>query len=369
MNNPRYAGAAARLLRKERSETERRSPEGARENGIATILVAMAQRRRQARQRWLAAGAVLGVAAATLLWLTSAATEPAPPSGDELEAVASAANGGAWFSTKDGRQPLGVQTPLPVGALVSTMNHGSVKLELSTGSQLSLQGDTELQLASNTTEQRFVLSSGSMRANVQHLEAGQRFMIVTPDSEIEVVGTSFQLGVLGSGQACGDGLRTRLEVTEGVVEVRADARSWRVEAGQRWPSDCAAQSVVDPAIADRVAESETPDAPAIEKAIPKTRTSNAAAAKEGSSLREQSDLFARAAAAGRQGRTDLSLKLYGALLQRFPNSALAENAVVSRMRLLAHSRPERAKGEARRYLSRFPQGFAREEARRVLGGN
>ncbi len=369
MNNPRYAKLAARLLRT--GHPEATPPSYARERGVATIERAMQQLQRRQRYRWWATGGGVAVAAATLLWFSAYAPQAEPSSltkNEQLLTVASA-NGGAWFSTKDGRKALQSETTLPVGALVSTMRQGEAQLQLSTGTRLGLSSNTELQLASNTQNQRFILSSGSMQANVHELSAEERFVVITPDSEVEVVGTTFRLSVLSAAEACGDGLRTRLEVVEGVVEVRADARSWRIGAGQRWPADC--EPVPEPSQQDLGEPTpEAADAPEGQADVdvgelPSAQRKQPTPA-ERSVLREQSDLFGRAAAAGRRGNTTLALRLYGQLLSRFPHSALAENAMVSRMRLLASSGSDRARSEAKRYLARFPQGFAREEARRVL---
>ena len=273
---------------------------------------------------------------------------------------------------------------LPLGARVSTMRGGAAQLQLSTGTQLHLGSDADLHLARSVKDQRFVLSSGSVQANVHKVHAGQRFVVATPDTEIEVIGTAFQLSVLHSAQACGDGLRTRLVVTEGTVDVHADSRLWRVERGQHWPADCpletktveanAVESPPEPAAAATSADDASPSGLQKQALRPATRRGAQSRvdtlsvhSTARSSVQEQSDLFARAAAAGREGSANQALQLYSELLSRFPGSALAESAVVSRMRLLAGSRPDAARTEARHYLNRYPRGFASREARRLLG--
>ncbi|HYP87641.1 MAG TPA: hypothetical protein VEQ59_05800, partial [Polyangiaceae bacterium] len=76
------------------------------------------------------------------------------------------------------------------------------------------------------------------------------------------------------------------------------------------------------------------------------------------------DLFAEGVARARQGDASGALRAYQDLLNRFPASPLAENAMVERMRLQT-STPDGAK-EAKRYLARYPRGFAVGEAQKLL---
>lgn len=87
-----------------------------------------------------------------------------------------------------------------------------------------------------------------------------------------------------------------------------------------------------------------------------------------SNLSEQNRLFEQSLAARQRGDTERALESYDQLIGTYPNSALAENAIVDRMRLLRGTDPEGARREARRYLERYPNGFARSEAVRLLRG-
>jgi outer membrane protein assembly factor BamD (BamD/ComL family) len=94
-----------------------------------------------------------------------------------------------------------------------------------------------------------------------------------------------------------------------------------------------------------------------------------ATSDKSSSLAAENRLLQAAMAARQQGDAPGAVQLAGELLARFPNSPLAEEARVERMRaLLAGGNPAAAAAEARSYLSDYPQGFARQEASRVLGG-
>lgn len=83
-----------------------------------------------------------------------------------------------------------------------------------------------------------------------------------------------------------------------------------------------------------------------------------------STLAEENRLYTQALA--HAGSTELSSALseLALLIQRYPHSPLAQNARVERFRLLQQSgNGAAAAEEARRYLSEYPSGFARSEAR------
>ena len=64
----------------------------------------------------------------------------------------------------------------------------------------------------------------------------------------------------------------------------------------------------------------------------------------------------------------LALERLELLIKRYPESELAHNARVERFRVLERSgRHAEAVSAARAYLARHPDGFAGEEAERLLG--
>jgi TolA-binding protein len=195
---------------------------------------------------------------------------------------------------------------------------------------------------------------------VAKLTAPQRFIIDTPDAEIEVRGTRFRLRVLPRGEACGDGSRTRVEVAEGVVQARGAGVRLDVGAGESWPADCATKPA--PPVSASSAAGDT-TAPRQLGTTPAHGKSARPAAERLSALAPQNDLFAEGIARRRQGDVSGALRVYQELLTRFPNGPLAENAMVERMRLLAGS--AEASVEAKRYLARYPHGFGAAEAERL----
>jgi len=252
---------------------------------------------------------------------------------------------------------------------------GTAALALSTGSRLDLESDAAVTARTLASHQRFFLSRGALEARVAKLGMGERFVVETPDAEIEVRGTEFRLEVPERADACDSNVRTRLFVREGVVEVRSGNRMARITAGGRWP-DChgpnrealpKGKPVRDapgeqPAMGHNLGEgSASPRAKAAE--IPAPESSNSPA------LVEQNDLFAEGVAARKRGDASAAISAYGRLIEKYPGSALVENAMVERMRLFGRSDSDAARREAARYLERYPSGFARAEANRLLLGS
>lgn len=83
-------------------------------------------------------------------------------------------------------------------------------------------------------------------------------------------------------------------------------------------------------------------------------------------MADQNDKFERAVKARRRGEVQEALRIYREFVQEFPASPLAQNARVEVMRLLVPSNKSAAVQAARDYLERYPTGFARDEAARIV---
>jgi len=379
VNGPRYAAAAARFLAQRiarRSGSLAGGPIGDRARGIDTIERAM---RGRARRRRLLSGVALLAASAALvsLWFVARSRDDRELRSATVSIHASPAESGASLKSSGRGQALESSSVLRSGDAIETAANGGARLELSTGTRLALSGLTAFRIDNQGPTERFALTRGEVTAHVAKLSPGERFIIETPDAEIEVRGTQFRLRVLAKSEPCAVHSRTRLEVVEGVVDVRSGGHGVRVSAGQSWPADCmprefasaAARESAPPAAGRAAGESGMPSSPSsgvIPASKPKLE-GPAGARSANSALTRQNDLFAEAVALRRHGDTGGALRAYEALIVQFPSSPLVENAMVERMRLLVGSDRARARGEAERYLARYPQGFAVDDARHVLG--
>lgn len=372
MNTPRYATAAAKLIARHLPKPTSELLE--RDRSIATIERAI--RARSRRRRWLGAGSALAVAAALLLAVQATLQHGrSDPASARVLINVSPSGDGAALQTGAVAQPLLPRAVLEAGQRIETPVEGGAALQLSTGTSMKLAGSTAFKVDSQGAVEHFSLQRGELSAHVAKLAVGQRFIVTTPDAEVEVRGTRFRLSVLEQAQACGAGTRTRLEVSEGVVEVRASGSVIAVKAGQHWPSNCvSAEPSNDVGVnAERPAASRAPaSAPKHGVAqAPTAATPNGEAERmleRASALAAPNDLFAEGVAKRRQGDVSGALRAYQELLNRFPRSALAENALVERMRLLASTGAPSAAAEAKRYLARYPGGFAVKEAQQLAVG-
>jgi hypothetical protein len=379
MNVPRYASRVAQLLSSTLGNTS--VPAGDRGRGVATIERAIAARRKSRVARlWLLAAATFALVVSTGIWLTGpvfsslARTE----GGHEPVSVTISARGTGGTVTP-GDAILHDGQRLAVGSAVTVNEHGTAILALSTGTRLELEGNSSVLAEELARQQRFYLMKGTLEASVAKLTIGQRFIVRTPDAEVEVRGTRFRVEARAVPDACE--VRTRLRVHEGVVEVRAKGGVVRVGAGESWPDTCRGDDArTGPRRMTPPIELAPPRAPGASSSVDhpparrgKPAEAHAAEAHDAeapisNALVEQNDLFAEGVAARRRGDTVGAIAAYGRLMQRYPSSALVENAMVERMRLLNKTDRNLAREEAQRYLERYSLGFARAEAERLISG-
>jgi len=335
-----------------------------RARAIAAIAQAIALRGRRRRAvRWTvaavaAAAAVAGVFAGSKLARHAAAPAPlarVAPSGPEI--VAHPVAGGASVLVSGAAAPLVEGRSLSAGSRIVTPPNGRATLSFSTGTSVALGEGADLTVGGEGGSEVLRLAGGFVDLHVAKLASGQRFVVDTPDAEVEVRGTRFRVAVAAADPACEGGTTTRVTVTEGVVVVRHAGVESSVAAGERWPSSCAQASVA----AFRAAE--PPLAPP-----PFARPLAGGRAVHVSALAEQNDLFAEGTTAKRRGDVPGAVSAFDRLLAKYPACPLAESASVERMRLLRGTAPTRAVVLAQQYLARYPAGFARAEAEAIVSG-
>lgn len=357
----RYASLAAELLRRARQQGPVASPALDPGRLVPAARMALAQRRARLmfRRVGLAAVAVAAAAVVTISvgrWLhhgsasgTLAARSPSHAFAILSAPVTSPTGAGEILGT-------GITLQAPPGA--------PVRIGGTDGTVLTLEARGELSVVEQSATRRFALRKGAVRAQVAHLHAGERFLISTADAEVEVHGTVFRVSLADGDPGCEEGRRTRVAVTEGIVSVRAGGRETLVAAGDVWPACARPAASRAPEVVARSPGSFMPQIPVVSRRHPRAEP---VPPRETEGLAAANDLFAAAARAQREHRTDEALRLFTRVIEVAPRGPLAEGAAAQRMKLLATSDPEAARRAASDYLSRYPDGFAYDDARRLAG--
>ncbi|MFO0643524.1 MAG: FecR domain-containing protein [Polyangiaceae bacterium] len=341
--------------------------EAERGAAIDALTVALAGRRRARLRGRVARG--LGVfAAAAVLVLVGSALVSRPHASTLV--LRGHPTEGTQATLSDGTKvPLVDGVPVLEGSRIDA-TYGRVDLSFATGTELSLESHGEVSVVGAGKTQAFRLDRGRLSAHVAKLGEGERFVVRTGDTEVEVRGTRFVVE-LGPKLACAGGTETRVTVSEGVVVVRSQGAEARVSAGETWPA-CTDPAPPSPPVlrsASPVLPSASPSSPSLH--APEARVV-ASAAKEPleappSSLAEENALFQTGLSQKRAGDSAAAIATFEALVRKHPKSPLAESAHVERMRLLANHRDPRARAAAKEYLARYPKGYARGEAMDLVG--
>lgn len=396
MTSPPFARLAARALaRAERRDSTPGAPTAAaRKDTIAVLERALVARRRRNTLRRVAlfggGAATLAAAAVGLLALAArpapavvgaadrgaqrppTAARPAPAPGEEVhptnhvDVVATAVVDGTTVIGGGARHEVLEGTELPAGSRIVTPAAGSARLALSTGTQLTVAPQSELAVVEDGAVERFRLERGAVRAEVAHLHDGERFIIGTPDAEVEVHGTVFEVRVSGPEDAC-EGTLTQVVVTEGLVTVRHGSVVERLGAGERWPHGCAPSRTEARRDEPRSPGERSAAQPGARRDGPSGPTSPMPAGPQTvSRLTEMNDAYAHAVALRQHGDVSLAIVAFAEFASDYRAGPLEESARVEHLRLLVRVDQNRARADATRYLRDFPNGFAREEAARVL---
>ena len=334
MTTFRYASRAARLLRASRERIRPHNP-GPPQNAIAAIVEALDRTtaRRRRRRAVTAVGLAAAIGGATALVVvaprrSSEVTLVRPPGSASIPRATLIAgfDGRATVASADGRA-----TPLSPGhewrrdERLQT-NALPITLAAEDGTTIGLEPRSDLRLLRADAEQWLRLGGGAVAVHVAKLKEGQRFVIVTPDAQVEVRGTRFHVALASPSPDCGHGTPTRVVVDEGVVVVRSAEGEVRVAAGQRWPAGCT-----------------TPNVPLVPappgRPVVTGRSPRSASAAPPSTLATENDLFGAALRAEHSGDRAEAAHLLDALLTRFPHSPLKESAQRARARVTATASP------------------------------
>ena len=331
---------------------------------VAAMALAIAER---ARRRRIARGAVmvLAVAAsiAVVAGVASRGTTPGKGAGAGAALFVEHETGRGNLLVRAGAtQPLLDLAALAAGDAVRSDEHGGATLVIGNGTRVTVAGSSHVRVDELGATRRLSLVAGQLDARVAKLGQDERFIVSTPDAEVEVRGTAFTVVVDGASDRCrGLVANSSVKVSEGVVSVRSAGGQVLLHPGESWSAPCSngtAGQALEPATVAAAAP-PSPAASAIRPAIhrplaagpaalPASRRNESPAATEArpaqavhpvaspaSHLAEQNDLFSSAMAAERQGQPDLALAKLEELLRRYPGGPLGESARAERARLLS----------------------------------
>lgn len=378
MNGTRYAELARRRFQSSRREAPPRLPAN-RPALIGAVEQALrARRRRRVSVRWWAAGGMAAVAAAATFVLA--------PRLERLRDRVSVAPSESIGARRFRLTATGVA--LDVGSAIAAPAEQELPIGTPEGTSVVLEPGSRLLVLESGATQRLALKGGAVRVHVAKLVGGERFIIETDDTEVEVHGTTFRVAFGATEPSCPRSPRTGVTVSEGIVSVASGSRVTRLAPGAEWPGRCPSAAVepAAPATTDAPAAGDAPsaDMPATDLRRPSRRlhvgsaSGDTAAARPAapqtllpeppapSALAAQNDLFAAAVRARRRGDAPEALRLFNTFIKMYPRSQLYEHALAQKMKLLGATDPWGASEAATEYLARFPGGFARAEARALL---
>jgi hypothetical protein len=315
----------------------------------------------------VAAGILVGLGS----WIL--ATTTSSPVGVAVEnATLSSESGMTWLWSGAARQPVrsGAERSLKVGDRIFT-DSGRAQLKLGADTRIAVARQSEVVLSQNREELKSVtLRGGSIDVDVEPHRDG-RVEVETPHARIVVHGTEFSVAVNEPDE---ESATTSVIVRRGIVAViRGGREVARLRAGENWSSKKpeAKPAELVPSADERAAISARAPEPRVKRAAKRraliSKVKEASVAElDPSTLPEQNQMFRRAVDARNQGDDERAIKAFDALLGKYPNSALAQEARVERFRALKRlGRNREAASAARRYLMDHTNGFAKDEARGI----
>jgi hypothetical protein len=234
-------------------------------------------------------------------------------------------------------------------------------------SSVRVSESTELKLSQpSAAEERITLRRGRVDVSVDKaVEAKRSLVVETPDAEVVVRGTVFDVRV----EPVAGKSNTRVHVTQGSVWVLAQGvQVALLSAGQSWSSTSGVDAAEAKPVSVPTAVAEAVAPPVSAKAAgPRAPVAGREATpRRVGTLAEENRLFAAGVEARNRGDAARAAELFGELLGTYPQSTLREVAQVEHFRALRRAgQAARAAGVARRYLAEHADGAARTEARDV----
>jgi hypothetical protein len=346
----RYARLAARVLKEQPEQAESGAPEGRRDRVVAAMALAIEAKRRK-RRTLVGAGILLAAAAAALF--TVRVTRKHTVGTESSLLVEENLGAGNALLRNAVQKPLLDGARVVEGDSVQADRDGRATLAFANGTRVTLSAAGRVRIDELASTRRFSLQAGRVRAKVAKLGPGERFVVDTPDAEVEVRGTVFDVAV---GGGCSDDTsRSTVEVSEGAVWVRSGSAQVVLHPGESWTSPCPeapAAKVESPTVAPAAATPPRPahprhhtvahptsapsPAPVAPPAIaPPSATAPPSLVRHPSHLAEQNNLFSAAMAAEHRGDHATAIGKLDELIRRFPSGPLVESARAERKRIVA----------------------------------
>lgn len=210
--------------------------------------------------------------------------------------------------------------------------------------------------ARDTRGETVVLREGELSLDVRRRGSSPRLVVEVPDGVIEDVGTVFRVRVVS-------GHTVAVSVTSGRVLMRLGREAERtLSAGESWARPAEAVSAADSSGGMGAGTAGSSSAPRSDAARHLTDVGPAP-----SGCKDTGEFQLGVKAFG-EGRYPASIRALESYERRCGTSEHAEDAAYLRMIALARAgRAADAAGAAQRYVTRFPHGFRRKEAERLLG--
>jgi len=121
--------------------------------------------------------------------------------------------------------------PIPAEVVHAGASLGPGILELPSRARVEIHAGADLRLLGDDADgTRFELARGVVLVHVDPRPTGPRFVIEVPNASVEVVGTTFAVGVSDAGE-------TRVQGRDGTVAVVTKTGRTFVRSGDRWPAD------------------------------------------------------------------------------------------------------------------------------------
>lgn len=311
------------------------------------MVAAQAKHRKRIKNKVFAGSLTALATAATLaLWYRPQPSKVPQPRDDFATVILNVKGRAAEVTSSTGVANIEPGRPARLRELqrISTHSESTAQIDVpgptpKVGIQIGIGPSSELTLAHSPNAdgiERIDLIQGSVQVEVEKLQAGGSFMLVTPSIRAIVVGTAFNVAV-----GPHDPQDTCVRVSEGIVRVEEleapHAEIAMIAAGGSW--GCEQKPLNSQKNSNEVRRAPVEKRQDTRQAPP--------AARPTSTLAEESALFALAVRHNQEENFSAAVQDLDTLLLRYPKSALASEAIRLRSELRETARRKAKKPAAK----------------------